>query len=61
MYPSNSIMDGPAIDSFLPVFNIFITALRTIIQFGELQTLVPAMPEECASPMCTLLLPCMLF
>jgi hypothetical protein len=54
-------MDGSVIDSFLPVFRIFITAFRAILQRGELQTLVPTMPEECASPMCTLLLPCMLF
>jgi hypothetical protein len=54
-------MDRSAIDSFLPVFRIFITALRAILQSGELQTLVPAMPEECASLMCTLLFSCMLF
>jgi hypothetical protein len=54
-------MDGSTIDSFLPIFSVFITALKTILQCGELQTLVPAMPEEYASPMCTLLLPCMLF
>jgi hypothetical protein len=54
-------MDGSAIDSFLPIFSVFITTFRAVLQFGELQTLVPAMPEECASPMCTLLFPCMLF
>jgi hypothetical protein len=30
MHPSNSLMDGSAIDSFLPVFRISITALRAI-------------------------------
>jgi hypothetical protein len=54
-------MDGLAIDSFLPIFSVFITAFRAILQCGELQTLISAMPEECASPMCTLLLSCMLF
>jgi hypothetical protein len=54
-------MDGSAIGSFLPIFSILITAFRAIVQCGELQTLVPAMSEECASPMCTLLFSCMLF
>jgi hypothetical protein len=54
-------MDGSAIDSFLPIFSVLITAFRTILQCGEFQTLVPAMPEECASPMCTLLFSCTLF
>jgi hypothetical protein len=54
-------MDGSAIDSFLPIFSILITTFRAIIQCGGLQTLVPAVPEECASPMCTLLFSCMLF
>jgi hypothetical protein len=54
-------MDGSAIDSFLPIFSVLITAFRAIVQCGELQTLVLAMLEECASPMCTLLFPCMLF
>jgi hypothetical protein len=54
-------MDGSAIDSFLPVFRILITALRAILQCGELQAFVPAMPKECASLVCTLLFPCMLF
>jgi hypothetical protein len=61
MHPSNSFMDGSVIDSFLPIFSILITALRAIIQCGELQTLVPTVPEERASPMCTLLFSCMLF
>jgi hypothetical protein len=55
MHPSNSFMDRSAIDSFLPIFSILITAFRAIIQCGELQTLVPAVPEERAPPMCTLL------
>jgi hypothetical protein len=61
IYPSNSLMDGSAIDSFLPIFSVLITAFRTIPQCGEFQALVPAMPEECASPMCTFLFPHMLF
>jgi hypothetical protein len=54
-------MDGSAIGSFLPIFTLLITAFRAIVQCGELQTLIPAMLEECASPMCTLLFSCMLF
>jgi hypothetical protein len=54
-------MDGSAIDSFLPILSVLITTFRAIVQCGELQTLVPAMPEECASPMCTLLFSCMFF
>jgi hypothetical protein len=54
-------MDGSAIDSFLPVFRIFIAALRAILQCGELQAFVPAVPKECASPMWMFLFPCMLF
>jgi hypothetical protein len=61
MYPSNSLMAGLVTDSFLPILSVLITAFRAIVQCGELQTLVPAMPEECTSPMCTLLFPCMLF
>jgi hypothetical protein len=61
MYPSNSFMDRSAIGSFLPIFSILITAFTTIVQCGELQALAPAMPEECAPPMCTLLFSCMLF
>jgi hypothetical protein len=61
MYPSNSFMDGSAIDSILPILSVFVTAFRTIVQRGEIQTLIPAMPEECTSPMCTLLLSCMFF
>jgi hypothetical protein len=57
MHPSNSLMDGSAIDSFLPVFRVLITALRAILQCGELQAFVPAVPKESASPVCTLLLP----
>jgi hypothetical protein len=61
MYPSNSFMDGSVIDSFMPIFSVLVTAFRAILQCGKLQTLVPAMPEECASPMCTLLFSRMLF
>jgi hypothetical protein len=61
MYPSNSLMDGSAIDSFLPIFKISITALRAILQCGELQALIPTVSEECAPPMCMLLFPRVLF
>jgi hypothetical protein len=61
MYPSNSFMDGSAIGSILPILSVLVTAFRTIVQRGELQTLIPAMPEERTSPMCTLLLSCMFF
>jgi hypothetical protein len=54
-------MNGSAIDSFLPILSVLITAFRAIVQGGELQTLIPAVPEELARPMCTLLLLCMLF
>jgi hypothetical protein len=46
VYPSNSFMDGSTIDSILPILSIFVTAFRTIVQHGELQTLIPAVPEE---------------
>jgi hypothetical protein len=61
MYPSNSFMDGSAIDSILPILSVFVTAFGTIVQRGELQTLIPAVTEEHTSPMRTLLLSCMLF
>jgi hypothetical protein len=61
IYPSNSFMDGSAIDSIPPIFNVFVTAFRTIVQRGELQTFIPAVPEKCTSPMRTLLLSCVLF
>jgi hypothetical protein len=61
MYPSNSFMDGSAIDSILPILSVFVTAFRAIVQHGELQTLIPVVPEECTSPMRTLLLSCMFF
>jgi hypothetical protein len=54
-------MDGSAIDSILPILSIFVTAFRTIVLRGELQTLIPAVPEERTSPMRMLLLSCMLF
>jgi hypothetical protein len=59
MNPSNSFMDGSAIDSILPILSVFITAFRAIVQCWKLQALIPAMPEERTSPMCTLLLSCM--
>jgi hypothetical protein len=61
MYPSNSFVDGSAIDSILPILSVFVIAFRTIVQRGELQTFIPAVPEERTSPMRTLLLSCMLF
>jgi hypothetical protein len=56
MYPSNSIMDGSAIGSFLLVLEISVAALRTVPQRRKLQSFIPAAPEECAPPMCVLLL-----
>jgi hypothetical protein len=61
MYPSNSFMDESVIDSILPILIVLVTAFRTIVQCGELQTLIPAMLEERTSPMCTLLFSCMFF
>jgi hypothetical protein len=61
MYPSNSFMDGSAIDSILPILSVFVTAFKEIVQRAELQTLIPAVLEECTPPMCTLLLSCMFF
>jgi hypothetical protein len=60
MYPSNSLMDGSAIGSFLPILKVSVTALRAVSQRRKLQPLVPAVPEECAPPMCALLLACVL-
>jgi hypothetical protein len=54
-------MEGSAIDSILSILSIFVTAFRTIVQHGELQTFIPAVPEERTSPMRTLFLSCMLF
>jgi hypothetical protein len=56
MCPSNSFMDGSAIDSILPILSVFVTAFRTNFQCGELQTFIPTVPEERTSPMRTLLL-----
>jgi hypothetical protein len=61
IYPSNSFMDGSAIDSILPILSVFVTAFRTIVQHGELQTFILAVPEERTPPMRTLLLSCMFF
>jgi hypothetical protein len=54
-------MDGSVIDTILPILCIFVTAFRTIVQCGELQAFIPAVPEERTSAMRTLLLSCMLF
>jgi hypothetical protein len=54
-------MDGSAIDSILPILIVFVTAFRIIVQRGELQTFIPAVPEERTSPMRTLFLSCMFF
>jgi hypothetical protein len=61
MYPSNSFMEGSTIDSILPILLVFVTAFRTIVQCGELQTFIPAVLEERTSPMRTLLLSCTFF
>jgi hypothetical protein len=55
MYPSNSFMDGSAIGSFLPILKVSVTALRAVSQCSKFQAFIPAVPEECAPPMCTLL------
>jgi hypothetical protein len=60
MHPSNSFMDGSAIGRLLPVLKIPITALRAVSQRGQLQPFVPVVPEECTSPVRTLLLACVL-
>jgi hypothetical protein len=36
MHPSNSLMDGLAIDSLLPIFKVLVTALRAVPQCGKL-------------------------
>jgi hypothetical protein len=36
MHPSNSFMDGSAIDSILPVFSVLVTAFETIVQHRKL-------------------------
>jgi hypothetical protein len=36
MHPSNSLMDGSAIDSLLPIFKVLVTALRADPQRGKL-------------------------
>jgi hypothetical protein len=61
MYPSNSFMDGSAIDSILPILSVLVTAFRAIVQRRKLQTLIPTMPEEHTPPMCMLLLSRMIF
>jgi hypothetical protein len=59
--PSNSLVNGSAIGSLLPVLQISITAFRTVPQRGQLQTLVPTMLEEGTSPVRALLLARVLF
>jgi hypothetical protein len=61
IYPSNSFMDGSAIDSILPILSVLVTAFKAIVQRGEFQTLIPAVPEKHTSPMRTLLFSCMFF
>jgi hypothetical protein len=56
MYPSNSFMDGSAIDSFLPILKVSVATLMVVSQRRKLQSFVPAVTEECAPPMCALLL-----
>jgi hypothetical protein len=55
MYPSNSLMNGSAIGSFLHILKVSVTALRAVSQCRKFQAFIPAVPEECAPPMCTLL------
>jgi hypothetical protein len=50
IYSPNSFVNGSAIDSSLPVFNVLIAALRAIIQRRKFQALIPAMPEEMRIP-----------
>jgi hypothetical protein len=61
LYPSDSLMDGSAIDSILPTLSVFVTVFKTIVQRGELQTFIPAVLEERTSPVRTFLLSCMFF
>jgi hypothetical protein len=56
IYPSNSFMDGSAIGSLLPIFKISVAAFETVPQRRKLQSLIPTVPEEGASPMRALLL-----
>jgi hypothetical protein len=56
MYPSNSFMDGSVIGSFLPILKVSVATFRAVPQRRKLQAFIPAVPEECAPPMCVLLL-----
>jgi hypothetical protein len=56
MYLSNSFMDGSAIGSLLPILKVPVATLRAVPQRRKLQAFIPAVPEECAPPMCALLL-----
>jgi hypothetical protein len=60
MYPSNSLMDGSVIGSLLPVLEIPVAALRAVPQRGQLQSLVPTVPEERTSLVRAFLLACVL-
>jgi hypothetical protein len=60
MYRSNSFMDGSAIGSFLPILRVSATALKAVSQCRKFQAFIPAVPEECAPPMCKLLFACVL-
>jgi hypothetical protein len=55
MYPPNSFMDGSVIGSLLPVLKISVAAFRTVSQRRKFQSFIPAVPEECAPLMRTLL------
>jgi hypothetical protein len=55
VYPSNSLMDGSVIGSLLPILEVSVTALRAVPQCRKFQAFIPALPEECAPPMRTLL------
>jgi hypothetical protein len=56
MYPSNSFMDGSVIGSFVPILKVSVATFRAVPQCRKLQAFIPAVPEECAPPMCALLL-----
>jgi hypothetical protein len=49
-------MDGSATGSFLPILKVSVTALRAVPQRRKLQAFIPAVLEECTTPMCALLL-----
>jgi hypothetical protein len=49
-------MDGSAIGCLLPILEVSVAALRAVPQRRKLQSFIPTVPEECAPPMCALLL-----